>query len=80
MQLELIDVLYIFTSGLSLGFLIGHWFGVKSKDLEYERGKCDGINLVWPYLVRSLWESVRSSQHAADKASGAGSSPQPPVH
>jgi hypothetical protein len=39
---------------LCLGIAIGHFISRQERRLEYERGKLDGINLIWKHYVALL--------------------------
>ena len=48
------DFFTAFTAGIAIGIIIGHWASKSERHLEYERGKLDGINLLWP-AIESLF-------------------------
>lgn len=52
-------------AGISIGIVIGHWAAKQEKDLEYERGKLDGINTLWPYLT-DAWAKEIAAQFRGD--------------
>jgi len=51
--MEHLDAISTFAAGLALGLVIGHWLRKQTLRLEYERGRMDGINELWPHLVSS---------------------------
>jgi hypothetical protein len=60
--MEAFDVFSIFISGIALGFIIGHQ-AYKRLDakLDYMRGHNDGVNELWPHLVRAWTENLLNS-------------------
>lgn len=70
--MEYIDAFFIFTAGVSLGLVIGHWLRKQTLRLEYERGQLDGINRLWPYLVRAMFEQLHANHRkpAGDAPTG----------
>lgn len=71
------DLLAAFSGGISIGLIFGHWASKQERRLDYERGKIDGINYIWPYYIEAVWGKIlrRDSQHGAnEEASGDGGS------
>ena len=66
------DFFTAFTAGIAIGIIIGHWASKSERALEYERGKLDGINLLWP-AVESLFRrelAEKCLRINRDKAAG----------
>lgn len=66
------DLLAAFSGGIGIGLMFGHWISKQERRLEYERGKLDGINYIWPYYVEEVWGRIlrRDGQHGANKKVG----------
>jgi hypothetical protein len=74
MTMETSDAFTLFTAGLALGLMLGRWLGKAERKLEYERGRIDGINLLWPHLV-AYWKRDILASHrkpAEDPQDGGG--------
>lgn len=69
MEFSWYDIFSTLAAGISLGAIIGHWISKQERRLEYERGKLDGINYLWPYYMEAVWGKIlrRDSQHGANK-------------
>lgn len=60
--METFDAITLLTAGIALGIIVGHWLGKADQRLEYERGKLDGINTLWPHLVRAWTNELLASR------------------
>lgn len=62
--MELAHAIDYVTLGASIGLIAGLYIGSlvskSTRRLEYERGRLDGINALWPYILRYL----ASGEHA----------------
>jgi hypothetical protein len=72
--MELFDAIQLIVAAALIGFIAGHHF-TKRSNFDYERGKCDGISLMWPYLVRSWIDNLTlAGKSTNNKEAGASSS------
>ncbi|TXH90326.1 MAG: hypothetical protein E6Q78_05125 [Rhodoferax sp.] len=79
--MEIFDALSLFSSGAALGILIGHWLARADRRLDYERGRLDGINELWPHLVSAWIDAVVSKRGkpSTDTQAGSGTKPELPA-
>lgn len=73
--MESIDALSIASLALAGGLWLGHHLGKATAALEYERGKLDGIRLIWSHYVALLFKDIltdskRPERDAADRTEG----------
>lgn len=48
--MEITYVITLISAALCLGILIGHSFGKLDSKYQFEMGKLEGINELWPYV------------------------------
>lgn len=69
-QLEWMDVISIFFSGLAIGVIAGHKLGVGEKRAEYERGRLD---VLWElFRYKAINELAKTVATPGREASGGG--------
>lgn len=80
--MEVIDGISAFAAGLGLGFIVGSWIKRATKRLEYERGRSDGIRIVWPYLVGSWIDRLveQRRRDAGDQTASVETGAGQPLH
>lgn len=75
--MEYIDAFSFFSAGLALGLIVGHRLSKQTLRLEYERGQLDGINRLWPHLVRTMLEQLHAKHRESARDTPAGSDRSP---
>ena len=57
--MEIYDAILLWLSGVAVGIFIAHKTVRKWElKMEYEKGKCDGINEMWPHLTSAWVENI----------------------
>lgn len=80
--MEINDVCTVALFALFLGTLVGRLTARGDQRIAYERGRLDGINLMWPFVVGNLFGSHRPKPPVVtrvDKTSGGGGSDRQPA-
>ena len=81
--METFDAVTLFFAGVSLGIIIGNWICKRTDvPLAYERGRADGINALWPFVVRGWIKDLQFNRitSARGETNGGADSDKETVH